>query len=62
MLEKGVRGVCGCVCGESNIGNLDVFIDEVVPLLQQRGLFRTAYEGETLRAHFGLDQPESKFW
>ncbi|MBT6273797.1 MAG: LLM class flavin-dependent oxidoreductase [Chromatiales bacterium] len=33
---------------------LDVFIDEVVPILQRRGLFRTAYEGDTLRAHFGL--------
>jgi len=40
---------------------LDVFIDEVVPLLQRRGLFRTEYEGETLRAHYGLMQPESQF-
>ncbi len=32
-----------------------------VPLLQRRGLFRTAYEGETLRAHYGLEQPESQF-
>ena len=36
---------------------LDVFIAEVVPLLQHRGLFRTAYEGETLRSHFGLARP-----
>ncbi len=36
---------------------LDVFIAEVVPLLQKRGLFRTAYEGATLRAHYGLDRP-----
>ena len=36
---------------------LDVFIAEVVPLLQRRGLFRTAYEGETLRSHFGLTRP-----
>ncbi len=41
---------------------LDVFVDEVVPLLQRRGLFRTAYEGETLRDHFGLARPESRFW
>jgi alkanesulfonate monooxygenase SsuD/methylene tetrahydromethanopterin reductase-like flavin-dependent oxidoreductase (luciferase family) len=26
---------------------LDVFIAAVVPLLQQRGLFRTAYAGQT---------------
>ena len=36
---------------------LDVFIAEVVPLLQRRGLFRTAYEGETLRSHFGIARP-----
>ena len=37
---------------------LDVFIAEVVPLLQKRGLFRTAYEGETLRSHLGLKRPQ----
>jgi FMN-dependent oxidoreductase (nitrilotriacetate monooxygenase family) len=36
---------------------LDVFVAEVVPLLQRRGLFRTAYDGSTLRAHYGLDRP-----
>src|SRR5690606_19027949 len=40
---------------------LDVFVDEVVPLLQRRGLFRTAYEDETLRSHYGLDRPASQF-
>ncbi len=40
---------------------LEVFVAEVIPLLQRRGLFRTAYEGETLRAHYGLEQPESQF-
>lgn len=36
---------------------LDVFIAEVVPILQKRGLFRTVYEGTTLRAHYGLERP-----
>lgn len=36
---------------------LDVFVCEVVPILQKRGLFRTAYEGTTLRDHFGLPRP-----
>ena len=36
---------------------LDVFIAQVIPILQRRGLFRTQYEGETLRSHFGLDRP-----
>jgi len=40
---------------------LEVFIAEVIPLLQRRGLFRTAYEGKTLRAHYGLAVPESQF-
>lgn len=39
---------------------LDVFIDEVLPILQRRGLFRTAYEGNTLRSHFGLTRPVVK--
>jgi FMN-dependent oxidoreductase (nitrilotriacetate monooxygenase family) len=35
-------------------GGLDEFADTVVPLLQQRGVFRTEYEGSTLREHLGL--------
>ena len=41
---------------------LDVFSAEVIPLLQKRGLFRTAYEGETLRDHYGLVRPKSRFF
>ncbi len=33
---------------------LDEFVDTVVPLLQERGAFRTDYAGETLREHLGL--------
>jgi FMN-dependent oxidoreductase (nitrilotriacetate monooxygenase family) len=40
---------------------LEVFIAEVVPLLQRRGLFRTAYAGDTLRAHYGLPRPDIRF-
>ncbi|WP_062647128.1 NtaA/DmoA family FMN-dependent monooxygenase [Streptomyces maremycinicus] len=36
---------------------LDEFVDRVVPLLQERGVFRTAYEGRTLRSHLGLPGP-----
>ena len=32
----------------------ELFTAEVVPLLRKRGLFRHEYEGNTLRAHFGL--------
>ncbi|GJF32083.1 nitrilotriacetate monooxygenase component A [Kitasatospora sp. NE20-6] len=38
-------------------GGLDEFADTVVPLLQERGVFRTEYEGTTLRDHLGLDAP-----
>lgn len=40
----------------------DVFVAEVIPLLQKRGLFRTEYEGETLRDHYGLDRPKGGAW
>ncbi|MET0295137.1 MAG: LLM class flavin-dependent oxidoreductase [Phenylobacterium sp.] len=34
------------------------FVDLVVPELQRRGLFRTAYEGPTMRENLGLAWPE----
>ncbi|WP_327141724.1 LLM class flavin-dependent oxidoreductase [Nocardia sp. NBC_01327] len=40
---------------------LDRFVDEVVPILQQRGLFRTEYTETTLRGHYGLTRPENQF-
>jgi FMN-dependent oxidoreductase (nitrilotriacetate monooxygenase family) len=38
-------------------GDLETFVDLVVPELQARGLFRTAYEGSTLRENLGLSFP-----
>ena len=38
------------------------FAAEVVPELQRRGLFRTAYEGATLRENLGLKRPERGEW
>jgi FMN-dependent oxidoreductase (nitrilotriacetate monooxygenase family) len=35
-------------------GGLDDFADQVVPLLQERGVFRAEYQGTTLRDHLGL--------
>jgi len=40
-------------------GGLQDFADGVVPLLQQRGIFRTEYEGRTLREHLGLARPDN---
>lgn len=39
---------------------LETFVDEVVPLLQARGLFRRDYEGATLRDHLGLARPSCR--
>ncbi|WP_018566647.1 NtaA/DmoA family FMN-dependent monooxygenase [Streptomyces sp. PsTaAH-124] len=39
-------------------GGLDPFADKVVPLLQEKGVFRTDYEGTTLRDHLGLAHPD----
>ena len=36
-------------------GGLVPFVDQVVPLLQERGVFRADYTGTTLRDHLGLD-------
>ncbi|MET9498051.1 NtaA/DmoA family FMN-dependent monooxygenase [Streptomyces sp. NPDC006552] len=41
-------------------GGLDAFVDRVVPLLQERGVYRTAYEGTTLRSHLGLRTPRPR--
>ena len=38
-------------------GGLDEFADSVVPLLQEKGVFRSEYEGVTLRDHLGLTGP-----
>jgi alkanesulfonate monooxygenase len=41
---------------------LEQIIDLVIPELQRRGLFRTEYEGTTLRDSLGLARPENRFF
>lgn len=41
--------------------SLEAFVEHVVPILQKRGLFRTEYQGKTLREHYGLARPESQY-
>lgn len=36
------------------------FVDQVVPILQDRGLFRTEYTGRTLRENYGLPRPVNR--
>ena len=37
--------------------SFDEFVDQVVPILQSRGLYRQDYVGTTLRDHLGLERP-----
>jgi FMN-dependent oxidoreductase (nitrilotriacetate monooxygenase family) len=41
-------------------GSLTDFVDLVVPELQRRGLYRTAYDGTTLREHLRLPKPAAR--
>jgi len=41
-------------------GGLNDFVELVIPELQRRGLFRTAYEGTTLRENLGLPWPRPR--
>lgn len=43
-------------------GGLDDFVDQVVPELQRRGIFRREYEGKTLRENLGLPRPGNRFF
>jgi alkanesulfonate monooxygenase len=42
-------------------GGLDDFVELVLPELRRRGLFRSEYQGRTLREHLGLKRPESRY-
>lgn len=50
----------GFMLFETLPGQLDLFVDLVVPILQARGIFRTDYEGATLRENLGLDVPPNR--
>ncbi|MDB5702434.1 MAG: monooxygenase family FMN-dependent oxidoreductase nitrilotriacetate [Sphingomonadales bacterium] len=57
----GERAADGFVIFEPLPGQLDLFVEKVVPILQARGLFRQEYEGETFRENLGLDFPENRY-
>jgi FMN-dependent oxidoreductase (nitrilotriacetate monooxygenase family) len=42
-------------------GQFEDFVDQVVPLLRKRGLFRHEYTGKTLRDHLGLAEPVNRY-
>ena len=43
-------------------GGLTSFVDHVIPELQRRGLFRTEYEGKTLRETMGFPMPVNPYF
>jgi hypothetical protein len=42
-------------------GQLALFVEQVIPILQERGLFRAEYEGATFREHLGLPVPDNRY-
>ena len=67
--SKGARvtviGAIGDVEQDASVESLGLEgqpgVDRVVPILQDRGLFRTEYTGTTLRDHYGLRRPTNRF-
>jgi alkanesulfonate monooxygenase SsuD/methylene tetrahydromethanopterin reductase-like flavin-dependent oxidoreductase (luciferase family) len=58
--EHGIEGVR--LRPAVNAVDLPLIVDEVVPLLQRAGRFRTAYtDGETLRERLGLPVAENRY-
>jgi FMN-dependent oxidoreductase (nitrilotriacetate monooxygenase family) len=49
------------ICPTHLPGGGEDFVALVVPELQRRGLFRTEYEGTTLRQNLGLEEPENRY-
>jgi FMN-dependent oxidoreductase (nitrilotriacetate monooxygenase family) len=41
--------------------NLTYFVDTVVPILQERGIYRTEYEASTLRGNLGIPVPDNRY-
>ena len=63
MQEWFEAGACDgfCVLPPYIPGAHDDFCRLVIPELQKRGLFRTEYEGKTLRENMGLPRPQSRY-
>jgi alkanesulfonate monooxygenase SsuD/methylene tetrahydromethanopterin reductase-like flavin-dependent oxidoreductase (luciferase family) len=41
--------------------SLDLFVDEVIPELQRRGVFHSDYRGGTLRENLGIPRPLNRY-
>ena len=54
------RGADGFNLFESVPGQLELFVDQVVPILQKRGIYRTDYPGTTFRETLGIPVPPNR--
>ena len=54
------RACDGFNVGVDHPANFRRFVDDVVPILQERGAFRADYEATTLRGHLGLPVPVNR--
>lgn len=55
------KGADAFIIHSSTPGGLVDFVDYVVPILQERGIYRTEYESDTLRGNLGLPVPENRY-
>lgn len=51
----------GFIIHSSIPSGLNDFVDLVVPILQERGIYRTEYESDTLRGNLGLPIPANRY-
>jgi FMN-dependent oxidoreductase (nitrilotriacetate monooxygenase family) len=51
----------GFIVGGATPDSFDLFVEQVVPILQARGVFRTEYESDTLRGNLGIPIPENRY-
>lgn len=63
LIEKWIvnEAADGFIIGVAVPKGLEAFVEKVVPLLQQRGLYREEYEEDTLRGNLGIGFKESKY-
>ena len=56
------RGADGFMLNDSVLPDgFNDFVDQVLPILKERGLFRAEYEADTLRGNLGLSKPQNSF-
>ncbi|WP_028552907.1 LLM class flavin-dependent oxidoreductase [Paenibacillus sp. UNC451MF] len=55
------RGADGFIIGSAVPNGLNDFVEHVVPILQERGIYRNEYEADTLRGNLGLNIPVNRY-